>query len=410
MSKVMPGNALYIVSSLLCTVLLDAFPDIEYLHNLHGQQGAWSVSASDYATCAVVNSSVECFGVNSYQNALPDKIGPWSTASVGAFMTCGIQYSGLTECWGFPWEGENMLKPPTDQLCDLDVALYHACGIKTDGTIECWGGDKTNTDEQSPKEWLPYGNRIFVEVSTSAKHTCAVFNDGAAQCIGDNTYLQAPIDPVAEENGEDDREIKFPEVGNGYMHISAGAYHTCVVLYDGGMECWGRNDYQQAPPERFYPIRKTKKFIMVSCGVFHCCAIRDDGAAECWGQKSARCSAHWHATSFCEDYYYPGSGKKFISIAAGSYHSCAVDDEGEMQCWGKNMDLQAPRNVSFHDWIGTNRELADEDYATSPVVGTCTRLLTRRTDFSKRINGCLATFQVGLTSQLLLALVLFGLH
>ena len=285
MSKVMPGNALCIVSSLLCIVLLDAFPDIEYLHDLHGQQGAWSVSASDYATCAVVNSSVECFGVNSYQQAMPDKIGPWSTASVGPFMTCGIKYGGVTECWGFPWEGENMLKPPTDQLCDLDVALYHACGIKTDGTIECWGGDKTNTDEQSPKEWLPYGNRIFVQVSTSAKHTCAVFNDGAAQCIGDNTYLQAPIDPVAEENGEDDREIKFPEVGNGYMHISAGAYHTCVVLYDGGMECWGRNDYQQAPPERFYPIRKTKKFIMVSCGVFHCCAIRDDGAADVGGKK-----------------------------------------------------------------------------------------------------------------------------
>ena len=299
---------------LLCTVLLDAFPDIEYLHNLHGQQGAWSVSASDYATCAVVNSSVECFGVNSYQNALPDKIGPWSTASVGAFMTCGIQYSGLTECWGFPWEGENMLKPPTDQLCDLDVALYHACGIKTDGTIECWGGDKTNTDEQSPKEWLPYGNRIFVQVSTSAKHTCAVFNDGAAQCIGDNTYLQAPIDPVAEENGEDDREIKFPEVGNGYMHISAGAYHTCVVLYDGGMECWGRNDYQQAPPERFYPIRKTKKFIMVSCGVFHCCAIRDDGAAECWGQKSARCSAHWHATSFARTIIILEVGKNSFQL------------------------------------------------------------------------------------------------
>ena len=91
----MPGNALYIVSSLLCTVLLDAFPDIEYLHNLHGQQGAWSVSASDYATCAVVNSSVECFGVNSYQQAMPDKIGPWSTASVGNFMTCGIKYSGM---------------------------------------------------------------------------------------------------------------------------------------------------------------------------------------------------------------------------------------------------------------------------------------------------------------------------
>eukprot|EP00943_MAST-04B_sp_MAST-4B-sp1_P001238 g1238.t1 len=388
--------------------LINAFPDIKYLHNLKGQHGAWAVAASDYGTCAVVNSSVECFGVNTYQNVLPDKPGPWSTVSIGPFHACGVKYSGVTECWGFDWVGENMLKPPTEQLCDIDVAVYHTCGLRTDGTVECWGGDSTNEDNQSPKQWLPYGNRYFIQISTSALHTCGVFNDGAAQCIGDNSYFQAPVDPVAEENGEDDREIKFPEVGNGYMHISAGSYHTCVVLFDGGVECWGRNDFMQAPIERFYPTRTKTKFIVVTCGLFHCCAVRDDGAAECWGKESARCSNFHHGTPVCEPYYYPGEGKKFISIAAGAYHTCAIDDVGEMQCWGKNMDYQGPRNVRYNDWISTNRILADREYATAPYPGTCEKLLKTRVDFSKRVNSCLSRFTVNISTLLLVLISLLN--
>ena len=405
------GNkSIVIINIFILTTMMkgiNAFPDIKYLHELKGQQGAWFVSASAFATCAVVNSSIECFGVNSYKNALPDRLGAWSTVGVGVFHSCGIKYSGEAECWGHDWSGENMLKAPTEQLCDLEVAPYHACGLRTDGTIECWGGDVKNEDDQSPKQWLPFGNRIFIQVSTNHLHTCAVFNDGAAQCIGDNSYLQAPVDPIAEENGEDDREIKFPEVGNGYMHISAGAYHTCVALYDGGMECWGRNDFMQAPMERFYPSRKETKFMVVSCGLFHCCAIRDDGAAECWGKESARCSNYWHGSPDCEPYYYPGSGKKFISIAAGEYHTCAVDDVGEMQCWGRNMNYEGPRNVNYNNWIAPQRTVEDQYYATSPFPGTCERLVTTRIDFKTRVNGSLSKFNINVFSRLLVSCLLF---
>lgn len=84
------GNkSIVIINIFILTTMMkgiNAFPDIKYLHELKGQQGAWFVSASAFATCAVVNSSIECFGVNSYKNALPDRLGAWSTVGVGVCL------------------------------------------------------------------------------------------------------------------------------------------------------------------------------------------------------------------------------------------------------------------------------------------------------------------------------------
>ena len=365
-----------------------AFPNVPFLKTLEGHSKAWHVSASDFATCATVNGSIECVGVNTYGNALPTKIGPWTHVNTGVFHSCGIKFSGETNCWGMAWAGENMLITPDEQMCNVEVAFKHACGVSKTGIVKCWGGK--NEHKNSPSEWLPYGNRVFVQVSTALKHTCAVFNDGALQCIGNNDYGQAPLDPTAEEeqvqceDGNICTAIKFPEVGNGFMQVSNGAFHTCAALADGGIECWGRNDYQQAPFDRFYPIRQTAKFVQVSCGLYHCCAIRDDGAAECWGRKSVACTIHNHGTPMCEPYYFPGEGKKFVSISAGNFHTCAIDEEGEMQCWGANANFEGPRKTT--SWKTETVQLKDKEYSPGTVPGSCQNLVFRRQSFAARVN------------------------
>ena len=63
-------------------------------------------------------------------------------------------------------EGENMLKPPTDQLA-LDVAPYHACGSKQ--TVRLNAGVVTRQIRTNSP--LKNGYRMethFVQVSTSA--------------------------------------------------------------------------------------------------------------------------------------------------------------------------------------------------------------------------------------------------
>jgi alpha-tubulin suppressor-like RCC1 family protein len=74
--------------------------------------------------------------------------------------------------------------------------------------------------------------------------------------------------------------------------IAAGGYHTCILLADGAVHCFGNNDHAQvglpSSAAIFSPRAITgfsRRVVALGSGAEanHTCAILDDGAAECWG-------------------------------------------------------------------------------------------------------------------------------
>ena len=64
----------------------------------------------------------------------------------------------------------------------------------------------------------------------------------------------------------------------GYTSVSAGVLHTCGVMTDGAVACWGYGpNGQGTPPEG--------KFASVSAGGIHTCGVMTDGAVACWGSN-----------------------------------------------------------------------------------------------------------------------------
>jgi len=90
-----------------------------------------------------------------------------------------------------------------------------------------------------------------------------------------------------------------PEL-TGVAQLSAGRWHTCAVLRAGGVRCAGRNDEGQLGlgsasaemcssfPDRFACTRTFTETPApaaraVTVGNYHSCGLMADGTVRCWG-------------------------------------------------------------------------------------------------------------------------------
>src|SRR5207247_4025375 len=113
-----------------------------------------------------------------------------------------------------------------------------------DGTVQCWGrnnfGQLGNGDGSLTSSSVPVAVRgltTATRVVTGDSHTCALLGDGTVQCWGvgdsgqrgDGTFNNISTVPVAV-------------VGlSNAVAVAARGYHSCALLGDGTLRCWGRN-------------------------------------------------------------------------------------------------------------------------------------------------------------------------
>ncbi len=147
----------------------------------------------------------------------------------------------------------------------------HACAVRSNGTVWCWGSDglgeiattTSSTCTWNSKNCYKYAVLIhanssgstlsgvsYVASGDSAYHTCVLQSSGALYCWGYNNYSQVG-------SGSSANTVDFPQRvsdgnggyidqnGGGINFFAVGYNHSCVVLADGSLWCWGRNDEGQ---------------------------------------------------------------------------------------------------------------------------------------------------------------------
>ena len=73
------------------------------------------------------------------------------------------------------------------------------------------------------------------------------------------------------------------------------------------------------------PISQTEggsRVVAVSAGEYHSCGLQADGAVSCWGRNAEGQSA--------------APTGPFVAVSAGDLHSCGVKADGAVACWGDN--------------------------------------------------------------------------
>ena len=94
--------------------------------------------------------------------------------------------------------------------------------------------------------------------------------------------------------------------GRTAVAVSAGRYHTCAILDDGSLKCWGYDYFGQlgdggTNTDKNTPVSVSlgtgRTAVAVSAGGYHTCAILDDGSLKCWGMIAAANLVTVEATS-----------------------------------------------------------------------------------------------------------------
>ncbi|HEX4982726.1 MAG TPA: fibronectin type III domain-containing protein [Ilumatobacteraceae bacterium] len=388
--------------------------------DLGGGLAPSGVSAAGHHTCAVIGlGDVKCWGENQSgelgQGDLADRgdgagemgialaevdLGTGRAATAvasGGNHSCALLDDFTVKCWGRNFDGQlgqshtdnlgNAAGEMGDALPPIDVGtrdavtavatgVAHSCAILDTGEVKCWGenasgqlglGD-TSDRGNGPGEMgavLPAvglgSGRTATAIATGNGHTCAILDTGAVKCWGENGNGQLGQGDTADRGdsaGEMGDNLAPIDLGTGRTAtaIAAGGGHTCAVLDDGDIKCWGQNGSGQlaqgdtatrgdGPGEMGDNLDPTNLFpdaIAIAAGQLHTCALFDGGDVFCWGQNvlgqlGQESTDNWgdgglEALNAIE----LGTGRTAIAIAAGGYHSCAVLDDGTAKCWGAN--------------------------------------------------------------------------
>ncbi|MBI3976703.1 MAG: hypothetical protein HY331_00825, partial [Chloroflexi bacterium] len=131
----------------------------------------------------------------------------------------------------------------------------HTCALLGNGTVKCWGwnnagqlglGDTNNRGDGSNEMGsnLPAVQLGGTAVALTAGiwHTCALLSDSAVKCWGQNNYGQLGLgDTDSRGDGPNEMGTNLPAVqlGGTAVALTAGGSHNCALLNDGVVKCWG---------------------------------------------------------------------------------------------------------------------------------------------------------------------------
>lgn len=127
------------------------------------------------------------------------------------------------------------------------------------------------------------------------------------------------------------------------VQVATGNLHACALTDAGELWCWGDNEYGQlgdgTQESRDLPVRVRRigdGVRAVATGEAHSCAINRDGRVLCWGKGFHGQLGNGMAMNSSVPVRARGLGIEVRSIAAGGSHSCAINRFGRAFCWGAN--------------------------------------------------------------------------
>jgi alpha-tubulin suppressor-like RCC1 family protein len=160
--------------------------------------------------------------------------------------------------------------------------------------VQCWGvgdhgqiGNGTTPLNQSTPAAVTATFGSADKLFAGSEHIC-VLASGAVWCWGDNQGGQLG-DGTLQNRATPVQAVGLPGAATS---LALGAYHSCALLADGTVWCWGENEYGQlgdgTTSQRIAPARVVDlaDVTAITSGSQFTCALTQTGAMRCWGANN----------------------------------------------------------------------------------------------------------------------------
>lgn len=307
-----------------------------------------------------------------------------SQFALGTSHTCTLLTTGEVRCWGssgqgqlgfgsFAQVGDDETPAAFDQLAvvgglvaQLSLGGDHSCALLTTGNVRCWGfglrgqlgnvGDVNIGDDELPSSEgdIDVGAPVS-QIEGGSFHTCALLINGEVRCWGfgeDGQLGYGNPDTIGDD--EAPASAGSVDLGSPAIQLAAGERHTCALLEDRSVRCWGSNQFGQLgyPGINNVGLSDTPSVVgavvvdgpvaQLVAGASHTCALFTTGDVRCWGLNAFGQLGYGNTENIGDD-ETPASvgavvdvGGSVASLAAGENHTCALFSNGAVRCWGLN--------------------------------------------------------------------------
>ncbi len=342
----------------------------------------------------------------SFEGYQEDSVYSYSTLSSGGYSQCIITEDLEVVCWGSneqgkrglggaiggesttpegqagPWLVQNLAS--RGNMVEVSTGGWSSCALNDIGEIWCWGGGEYGqlgsgndvcqesggltcwyaSNHPPLQVSLPNGKTAVSLSDANQGHFCAILNTGEGLCWGWHGYGQLGDGTVCtggSEYSSDNNpspvgcnsfngrytpvivsESNFP-TNSSFISISTGYQHTCGIIDNNDLYCWGRNDDGQlgigSMADVNYPLPQfvASNVIAVGTGDDHTCALYQSQTVKCWG-------ANYDSQLGTGDNFWFSSPTAInlsanipiISLEVAYKNTCAISEQLVPYCWGAN--------------------------------------------------------------------------
>ena len=279
--------------------------------------------------------------------------------------TCIILNDATASCWGFNEDGQagddstNTYKSPTvevqfpdeKQVKSMGMGLKHTCAILEDDTLTCWGldsygalgnGNTDTSDKYTPQTISTPTDRRVVKVEPGATHTCILLDDGGVMCWGRDNVGQLGNGGTSETIHTPSSNVELPE-GRAATDLTVGDHHSCALLDNGSITCWGLNNHGQlgensttnrdVPVYAHLPIGSAARSVTV--GPHSSCAILQNSSVYCWGHNNYGRLGIGVSGGIYQTPMFVEGATNIVDLSLDYDHACGLSENGSISCWGR---------------------------------------------------------------------------